>query len=148
MPTVGPVWWRAERIGAISGFLTIAGLLGNLVFTRNAPESDQPIAKIASELAAHENAYLATAAFDAVQVFFFLVFAAALASLARRADEDVIPNHELHQGVRAVERHAVFAGSPVFMNARTRRQASSHSPLCSLKVRSKNECGAPGYVWM
>jgi hypothetical protein len=83
-----PVWWRAERIGAISGFLTIAGLLGNLFFTRNAPEPDQPIARIASELAAHENAYLATAAFDAVQVFFFLVFAAALASLARRADEE------------------------------------------------------------
>jgi hypothetical protein len=82
------VWWRAERIGAISGFLTIAGLLGNLLFTRNAPDPDQPIAKIASELGAHEHAYLATAAFDAVQVFFLLVFAAALASLARRADEE------------------------------------------------------------
>src|SRR5882762_10168834 len=40
---------------------------------------------------------------------------------------------------RAVERHFVFVGSPVFMNAMTRRHASSHASLWSLNVRSKNE---------
>jgi len=47
---------------------------------------------------------------------------------------------------RAVDRHDRAAGSPVRKKASTRRHASSQAALWSANVRSKKECGAPGYT--
>ncbi|MEP6909716.1 MAG: hypothetical protein ABI896_04690 [Actinomycetota bacterium] len=77
---------KVERVGAASGFLTIAGVVANVAFTRNAPDPDQPITKIVAELSNHEDVYLATSTFVALQAFFFLIFVSAVACVVRRAE--------------------------------------------------------------
>src|SRR5205823_3398208 len=76
----------------------------------------------------------------------------AAAGIAQRSDAEVreIPGardpHPREREQRAVDRHDRAAGSPVRKKASTRRHASSQAALWSANVRSKKECGAPGYT--
>src|SRR5581483_5359144 len=62
----------------------------------------------------------------------------------RDSEEDDGAEREMQRGAD----HARVAGRPVRMNPSTRRHASAHASLCQSKLRSKKECGAPGYVSM
>jgi hypothetical protein len=83
--------WRIERIGAVSGILFFLAVMGNF-FTPDTPDVDDPNGTIVRELADDRTGHVASVYLLGLGALLFLLFAAGLWALLRRAEADRGPS--------------------------------------------------------
>jgi hypothetical protein len=80
-----------ERLGAVSGILFFAAVLGSF-FTPETPDADDPTARIVTSIADDRTAHLVSVYLNGIASLLFLVFVGALWSRLRRAEADRGPS--------------------------------------------------------